>query len=148
MSSSRSTTRSPCCVGKVETRTSTGCSATRSDIRPSCGKRFSAISNFDITLIRDTSAPCNSRRGDSISRNTPSTLKRTTDSSSNASRCISDAFSRIAWVSSALIKRMIGASSSASSRSVVCGISWASRSRSSPSSMSSINWVARLPPWS
>jgi hypothetical protein len=56
LSSSRSTTRSPWPVGRVETRTSTGRPATLSEIRPSCGRRFSAMSRWAMTLTRETSS--------------------------------------------------------------------------------------------
>ena len=51
LSSRRSTTRSPWPEGIVETRTSTARPAMRNEMRPSCGRRFSAMSSFDITLI-------------------------------------------------------------------------------------------------
>ena len=46
LSSRRSTTRSPCPDGIVETRTSTARPAMRSEMRPSCGRRFSAMSSL------------------------------------------------------------------------------------------------------
>ena len=69
LSSKRITTRSPCEEGKVETRTSTSRPARRKEIRPSCGIRFSAISSFAMTLIRETKSGASSRRGWTISRN-------------------------------------------------------------------------------
>ncbi len=85
LSSKRITTLSPCDDGKVETRTSTSRPARRKEIRPSCGTRFSAISSFAITLIRETSKGANSRRGCTISRNCPSTRNRTDSFFSKAS---------------------------------------------------------------
>ncbi|MNI64178.1 hypothetical protein D3C73_1195990 [compost metagenome] len=134
LSSKRSTTRSPCAEGRVETRTSTSCPARRKAIRPSWGTRFSAISRRAMTLMRDTSSVANSRRGRSISRNCPSTRMRTDRYCSKVSRCTSEACSRMASLSSALIKRMIGASPCCSSRSAVCGTLSTRLSRSSSSS--------------
>ena len=76
LSSSRITTRSPWPVGKVETRTSTGRPATRNEIRPSCGSRFSAMSRWAMTFTRDTNSGPNARGGWSASRSTPSTRNR------------------------------------------------------------------------
>ncbi len=67
-----------------------------------------------MILMRDTSAACSARFGRTMSRNVPSILKRTSEYVSNASMWMSDAPSRAACVSSALIMRMIGASSSVS----------------------------------
>ena len=103
-------------------------------MRPSCGRRFSAMSSFDITLMRDTTSGATARLVCSTSRSTPSTRKRTTSRFSNGSTWMSEAFSRTAWPSTALISRMIGASSSLSSRSACSGRSCASCARSvSPS---------------
>ena len=55
LSSRRSTARSPWPVGSVETRTSTGLPPTRSVMRPSCGRRFSAMSSCAMILIREIS---------------------------------------------------------------------------------------------
>ena len=85
LSNKRITTRSPCDDGKVDTRTSTSRPAKRNEIRPSCGIRFSAISNLAMTLIRDTNNGASSRRGCTISRNCPSTRKRTDSFFSKAS---------------------------------------------------------------
>jgi hypothetical protein len=70
-----------------------------------------------ITLMRDTTSGASARCGASTSRSTPSMRKRTTRRFSNGSMWMSEAFSFTASVSSALISRMIGASSSLSSRS-------------------------------
>ena len=48
------TTRSPWPDGSVETRTSTERPAILRLMRPSCGRRFSAMSSFDMTLMRET----------------------------------------------------------------------------------------------
>ena len=121
LSRMRSTTRSPFAEGSVETRTSTSRPPMRSVILPSWGTRFSAMSSFAITLMRDTRSGARARLGRTISRITPSTRKRTDSSFSNVSMCTSDASSRIASASSALIRRMMGASSSCSSRSPTSG---------------------------
>ncbi|CSA91012.1 Uncharacterised protein [Vibrio cholerae] len=76
LSSKRITTRSPCDEGMVETRTSTARPPIRSEIRPSCGTRFSAMSSLAITLTRETSSDESLRLGASTSRSTPSTRKR------------------------------------------------------------------------
>ncbi len=130
LSSRRSTTRSPCPEGMVETRTSTARPATRSEMRPSCGSRFSAISSLDMTLMRDTTSGATARRDCSTSRSTPSTRKRTTRRFSYGSIWMSEAFSLTAEVSTALISRMIGASSSLSIRSEGSGSCWATMNRS------------------
>ena len=101
MSSRRRTTRSPLPEGRVETRTSTARPATRSEIRPSCGRRFSAISRRAMTLIRDTSNGASTLCGSSTSRNTPSQRNRTTSRFSKGSMWISEAFSFTASVSGA-----------------------------------------------
>ncbi|CRW98505.1 hypothetical protein PAERUG_P53_London_9_VIM_2_02_13_03224 [Pseudomonas aeruginosa] len=139
LSSRRSTTRSPLAEGRVETRMSTSRPPTRREIRPSWGIRFSAMSSRAMTLIRDTSRAASSRLGSSTSRSTPSTRKRTTRRFSKVSRWMSEAFSRIASPRIALIRRMIGASSSCSIRSSVSG-TWsasAARSRLPPRSSAS-----------
>ena len=78
-----------------------------------------------MTLMRDTTSGATARLVCSTSRSTPSTRKRTTSRFSNGSMWMSEAFSLTAWVSSALISRMIGASSSLSSRSDCSGMSCA-----------------------
>ena len=76
-----------------------------------------------MTLMRDTTSGATARLDCSTSRSTPSTRKRTTSRFSNGSMWMSEAFSRTAWVSTALIRRMIGASSLLSSRSACSGSS-------------------------
>ena len=144
LSNSRSTTRSPCPVGSVETRTSTGRPAILSVIRPSCGKRFSAISSCAMTLMRDTMAACKERRGSRMSRKMPSTRKRTNARCSKIWKWISEAPSRKAWVSSALMRRIIGASSSDSKRSVISGSACANCCKSTSLPRSSIRRIALL----
>ena len=141
LSSRRITTRSPCPDGKVDTRTSTARPATRNEIRPSCGRRFSAISSFAITLIRDITNGAIFPGGCKISRNIPSTRKRIRKRFSNGSTCTSEALTFIASLNNALIKRMIGASSSASIRSSGSSVS-ASSSKFSSSPTPSIIAIA------
>jgi hypothetical protein len=79
LSSSRSTARSPWLVGSVATRTSTWRPASRSEMRPSCGRRFSAMSRLAITLMRESIAACSARCGSTTFCSVPSTRKRTTE---------------------------------------------------------------------
>ena len=141
----RSTTRSPWPDGMVETRTSTARPAILRLMRPSCGRRFSAMSSRDITLMRDTTSGATARLDCSTSRSTPSTRKRTTRRFSNGSTWMSEAFSLTAWVSTALIRRMMGASSSLSNRSACSGSSWARCARSVVSSSPSTACMASEP---
>jgi hypothetical protein len=62
-------------------------------MRPSCGRRFSAMSSFDMTLMRDTTSGATARFDCSTSRSTPSTRKRTTRRFSNGSMWMSEALS-------------------------------------------------------
>ena len=60
--SSRSEMLSPLTVGMVETRTSMLASWPRERLmRPSCGRRFSAMSMCAMTLSREMIADCSSR---------------------------------------------------------------------------------------
>ena len=77
LSSKRSTARSPWALGKVLTRTSTARVPMRKLMRPSCGKRFSAMSSSAIIFRREIRAACKARLGCTTSRKAPSTLKRT-----------------------------------------------------------------------
>ena len=120
----------PAPVGSVDTRTSTCLSPSFSAMRPSCGRRFSAMSRLAMILRRDTSAACSARGGSMTSRSTPSTRKRTTERASYGSKCRSDARSRSACSSSALIMRITGACAPLSSRSSACGRSCSRRARS------------------
>ena len=79
LSRSRSTARSPCALGSVLTRTSIARVPIRSEIRPSCGNRFSAMSRSAIIFRREISAACNARLGLTTSRNVPSIRKRTAE---------------------------------------------------------------------
>ena len=139
LSRSRSTTRSPGPVGNVDTRTSTLLSPSLSAMRPSCGSRFSAMSRLAITLSRDTSAACSARGGSMTSLSTPSTRNRTTERVSYGSKCRSEARSRNACSSSALIIRITGASEVGPSRSSALGMSCSNRARSVSREKSSVN---------
>ena len=71
--SRRSTTLSPCMVGTVETRMSRSLPCTRISIRPSCGRRRSAMLSRAISLIREITAGDSCTGGASVSCSTPST---------------------------------------------------------------------------
>ena len=114
-------------------------------MRPSCGRRFSAMSSLDMTLMRETTSGATARRLCSTSRSTPSTRKRTTRRFSKGSTWMSEAFSFTAWVSTALMRRMMGASSSLSSRSACSGRSCARCARSVDSSTPAAASMASLP---
>ena len=87
-----------------------------------------------MTLMRETTSGATARLLCRTSRSTPSTRKRTTRRFSNGSTWMSEAFSLTACVSTALIRRMMGASSSLSSRSACSGRSCARCARSVDSS--------------
>ena len=72
-SSTRKTTPSPNIVGSTETRISTGLPPMFNSIRPSCGKRRSAMSRLAMTLIRLAMAGAKWRGGGTISYMIPST---------------------------------------------------------------------------
>ncbi len=99
-----------------------------------------------MTLMRETISGATARLVCSTSRSTPSTRKRTTRRFSNGSMWMSDAFSFTDWVSSALIRRMTGASSSLSSRSDGSGMSCARSLRSVSSSSPPIASIVALEP--
>ena len=61
------TTLSPNIVGSTLTRMSTGLPPTFSSMRPSCGSRRSAMSRFDMTLMRLAMAVARWRGGGTIS---------------------------------------------------------------------------------
>ena len=84
----------------------------RNGMRPSCGTRFSAMSSFAITLMRDTKSGAKARLGLTASRITPSTRKRTCRNFSNVSMWTSDAPARMASASTALMSLTMGASPS------------------------------------
>ena len=77
LSSRRSTARSPCAPGRVDTRTSMARVPSRRLMRPSCGRRFSAMSSSAMIFRRLMSAACSARLGCTTSRSVPSTRKRT-----------------------------------------------------------------------
>ena len=77
LSSRRSTARSPWALGRVVTRTSTARVPMRRLMRPSCGRRFSAMSSSAMIFSREISAACSARLGCTTSRKVPSTRKRT-----------------------------------------------------------------------
>jgi hypothetical protein len=77
LSSRRSTARSPWALGSVETRTSIARPPMRSEMRPSCGRRFSAMSSSAMIFRREISAACSALLGCTTSRSVPSTRKRT-----------------------------------------------------------------------
>ena len=79
LSNRRSTARSPWALGRVLTRTSTARVPMRSEIRPSWGKRRSAMSSSAMIFKREISAACSARLGCTTSRKLPSTRKRTTE---------------------------------------------------------------------
>ena len=137
LASRRSTTRSPSRAGRVDTRTSSAWLPIRSEIRPSCGTRFSAMSSRAITLIRDTSSGAS--RGGRLAavRSTPSTRRRTRSIDSNGSTWMSEAPWRAPSAISPLIRRITGASSAAASRSAAAGRSSSSASRPLPASSAS-----------
>ncbi len=66
-SSSRMTIDSPWMVGTVETRMSTRRPWAVTRMRPSCGRRRSAMFISAMILMRDVSAACSPRGGDSTS---------------------------------------------------------------------------------
>ena len=99
-----------------------------------------------MTLMRETTSGATARLDCSTSRSTPSTRKRITRRFSNGSMWMSEAFSFTACVSTALISRMIGASSSLSSRSDGSGRSSARCARSVLSSRPSTICIASPPP--
>ena len=83
-----------------------------------------------MILRRDTSAACSARGGSITSCSMPSTRKRTTERFSYGSKWRSDARSRSACSSSALIIRITGACVPLSRRSSAGGRSCISRARS------------------
>jgi hypothetical protein len=114
-------------------------------MRPSCGRRFSAMSSCAMILMREISEAWIALRGRTTSRSAPSIRKRTTEVCSNGSMWMSDAPSRSACVSSALIMRITGASSDDSSRSSMAGTSCSSLVRSRSASNSSATCEASPP---
>ena len=66
------TTFSPWTVGRIDTRTSTSFLSARILKRPSCGWRRSAMSRFDMILMRETTALCRAFGGAGRSTSAPS----------------------------------------------------------------------------
>src|SRR3990172_190064 len=64
----RTTTFSPKAAGIVDTLRSRFFNPTRTLIRPSCGRRFSAMSIFAMILIREMTAPCTHFGGSLLDR--------------------------------------------------------------------------------
>ncbi len=85
-SSTRMTMLSPNMVGSTDTRRSTGLPPTTSSMRPSWGRRRSAMSRLDMTLIREAMAMAMCRGGGTISYSTPSMRYRILNSVSNGSK--------------------------------------------------------------
>ena len=81
------------------------------------------MSRRAITLILLIKGGARRAESDTVSRNTPSTRKRTATFSSNGSTWTSEAPMRTASAMSPLMRRMIGASLALSSKSSVLGIS-------------------------
>src|SRR5262249_27729881 len=84
-SSTRMTTLSPNMVGRMLTRKSTGLPPTFSSMRPSWGRRRSAMSRLDMTLMRLAMAAARWRGGGTISYKMPSQRERLLYSSSHGS---------------------------------------------------------------
>ena len=117
-SSTRMTTLSPKSVGRTLTRRSTGWPPTFSSMRPSCGRRRSAMSRFAITLIRVVIAKARCLGGGTISWSTPSALSRMRNSCSKGSKWMSLAPSRIASKSTMFKSLRTGALSARASAPV------------------------------
>ena len=139
LSSKRITIRSPCAVGIVERRKSMSRPATLMRMRPSCGRRFSAMFSPPMILTRLVIDAWNFLEVRTTSFNTPSRRNRTSTYFSIGSMCTSDTRSLAAWLSTEFTSRMIGASSSSSRMSLAASSSSMAMSAtpSSPFSMSS-----------
>ena len=104
-----------------------GAPAMRSAMRPSCGRRFSAMSSVRHDLdARDHRRVQAAARLDHVAQRAVD-AEAHQSARSKVSRWMSEAPSRTACVSSALIRRMIGASFSASRRSAIFGSSCSRR---------------------
>ncbi len=77
-SNTRITIFSPKAVARLDTRSSTSRSARHVLMRPSCGRRRSAMSMRASTLMREVTAPCTLSGTRSISCRMPSMRKRIT----------------------------------------------------------------------
>ena len=84
-------------------------------MRPSCGKRRSAMSRLAITLMRVVMAKARCRGGGTISYSTPSALMRMRNSSSNGSKWMSLAWSLMASSSTMFSSLRTGALSARAS---------------------------------
>ena len=109
-------TRSPCAVGTVATRMSTSLPAILRRMRPSWGRRFSAMLRPAMIFTRAMMLGWWALGARLTSWSTPSTRLRTVISRSPGSMWISEAFSLLALKMRPLTKRMIGASSAEACR--------------------------------
>ena len=120
-SNTRSTAFSPKTVGRVETRSSISFSDSMRLMRPSWGRRFSAMSSPLSILRRLTTARYTMRGKVCMVRRTPSTRKRTTAWSRLGSRWMSEARCSNAWwrmlSRAATTGRVVGSRSPAASDS-------------------------------
>ena len=116
--SSRSTMDSPNAQGTVETRMSMSLPAMRREMRPSWGRRRSAMSIPATSLMRDATA--GKRSIGCVRRvcSTPSMRMRTAKLSSAGSTWMSEASKSTAWESRLFTSSMIGASSAISRSSL------------------------------
>ena len=115
LSRMRMTIFSPHTVGNVATRRSIWRPSWVTEMRPSWGRRRSAMSMADMILSREMTPSWMPRSARCISWSTPSMRNRTVSCRSPGSMWMSLALSLIAWVMSRLTKRMMGASASWSS---------------------------------
>ena len=148
----RSTTLSPNMVGSTETRKSTGWPPTVRRIRPSCGRRRSAMSRSAITLTRLVIANARCLGGGTISYSTPSPRIRILNSFSNGSKCRSLEWSLIASNSTMFSSLRTGALSAKASTLVrsrgpsFCSNRLAVSANSTSDSMSAISVSTLSPP--
>ena len=114
----RSVTFSPCVVGSTATRRSTERAPARSESRPSCGARFSAMSSSAITFRRLVTAGCRFFVIVASSRMTPSTRARTSRRLRWGVKWTSEAPRSIARLRTAFDLLIAGAFAAASRRSM------------------------------
>ncbi|MPN06408.1 hypothetical protein SDC9_153664 [bioreactor metagenome] len=110
LQSSRMTMLSPLITGIVLMRMSISRRPIRKLVRPSCGRRLSAMFSSPISLMREAMAGNCDRGALMISVRTPSTRQRTATLSSPGSMWMSEAPSSIARVKMSLTRRTIRAS--------------------------------------
>ena len=122
------TTDSPCVAGRQLTRISNDCPATRMLMRPSVGRRFSAMSIPAMIFTREMIGPCSFFGGESISWQLPSTRYRTRSLVFIGSMWISLARIFTASLMSSVTRRIMAESSPSSS--VVSTAAWMPRSLS------------------